>query len=499
MQRPNNSPHSVGGADSKVTALRHNSRRSLIRLVLQSMLAGTAAVCLARAAATTDSLIESIENVRQDTGIAAIGLTLVDADNIRWSGAWGVADRATGLRVQPDTMFRIGSVTKSFTALAVLRLAEQGRLNLDTRVLELTSDVPFSNPWASSRPITVAQLLEHTAGFLDISKLEFDNNDPKPLTLSQGLALRPASRVAAWPPGLHSEYSNSGAGIAGYVIEQVTNTRYEEFMSREVFTPLGMKDTNLLKDAETTRRLATGYDTDSHTVIPYWHMVMRPFGAINTTPRDMGAFVQMLLNRGELHGRRIFKATSIDRMEHPATTLAARSGLRYGYGLGNYQWLRDGLLFHGHGGDADGYLAHYGYNRAAGRGYFVVMTAFNKPVLRRIRRLIEAHITAGVIAPEPLQVELSAQQLRRLTGRYALVTERFPGRKPSDHRLTVSLMGGRLYTRIPDRRARELLPVSVWQFRRADEPIATLAFSSHDGALYLQGNVGNYRRVSEPD
>ena len=121
MQRPNNSPHSVGGADSKVTALRHNSRRSLIRLVLQSMLAGTAAVCLARAAATTDSLIESIENVRQDTGIAAIGLTLVDADNIRWSGAWGVADRATGLRVQPDTMFRIGSVTKSFTALAVLR------------------------------------------------------------------------------------------------------------------------------------------------------------------------------------------------------------------------------------------------------------------------------------------------------------------------------------------------------------------------------------------
>ena len=442
-----------------------------------------------------DMLLASIDELRREFDIAAVGFSLVDADRILWSGAWGIADRASNQPVQPNTMFRIGSVTKSFTALAILRLAQDDSLKLDSRVRELAPHAPFRNRWATTHPVTVEQLLEHTAGMPDISKLEFDNADPKPLTLSEGLALHPQSRVSRWPPGLHSEYSNSGAGLAGYVIEQISGAAYEDFMENQIFAPLGMYDTSLLKDPETARRLATGYDTDGHTVIPYWHMVMRPFGAINTTANDMAAFVQMLLNLGQVQGKRIFNKQSIERMENVNSTLAARNGLRYGYALGNYQWLRDGFLFHGHGGDADGYLAHYGYNREAQRGYFVVITAFNKRALRRIREQIERYITAGLEAPTAVTTRLENEQLIRLSGSYEIVTERFPGRKPAGHRLTVTAEGGRLYTNTAAGQRRALLPVTPWHFRREDEPIATTAFVVHDGALFLQGKMGNYRRI----
>ena len=243
-------------------------------------------------------------------------------------------------------------------------------------------------------------------------------------------------------------------------------------------------------------RLATGYDTDARTVIPYWHMILRPFGGINARPRDMVPFLQLLINKGRYRGRSLLKESSIERMEIPKTTLAAKSGLSYGYGLGNYQFLRDGILFHGHGGDGDGYLAHYAYNRDTGRGYFVVINAFKHDALRAIRAPIEKYIIQKLERPKSPRVTLSEQSLRRYTGTYREVTWRFPWHDKKDV-IHILFEQDSLYLRFQSGKRRVLIPVNEHHFRFQDETLATMAFVEGDaGELYLQGDVGNFVRVS---
>jgi CubicO group peptidase (beta-lactamase class C family) len=453
-------------------------------------------------AAGLEELLATIEARRLEHGIPGVGFTLVSRTRILWTGGLGVADLQSRQPVTADTLFRIGSITKSFTALGLLMLEESGALRLDDRVARHLPDLPFSNPWEDSHPVTIAQLLEHTAGFQDLERQEFDHSDPAPLTLDQALAVCPACRSVRWQPGMHSVYSNTGYGIAGKVLEAASGERYEAFIGSRLFDALGMASSGLLLDAPTHARLATGYDTDARTPIRYWHMLYRPFGGINATPRDMGAFVQLLLNEGVHGSQRLLGAASIRRMETPRTSLAARNGLSFGYGLGVYQAYRDGVLFYTHGGDGDGYLSRFGYNREAGLGYFVSINAFRGRALRAMQTEIERYIARQVRPlPVPHEPELDAEVLRGYAGRYRLAAWRFPETSASDiasQSMTVRITAGRLYTQIEDGRPIPLIAVSPGLFRRPDEPGATCAFvHGEDGQLYFQEDE-NYVRTDSP-
>ena len=159
-------------------------------------------------------LIAELEALRAEHEVAGFALTLVSGSNATQIGVGGVADRDSGRPVTADTLFRIGSITKTFNALAVLMLVEQGRLDLDTPVRNLVADVPFENPWAKTHPVRVVHLLEHSSGLLDITREEFDHNEPFP-SLEAALDWRQQGRVVQWPPGLHHVYSNANAGLAG--------------------------------------------------------------------------------------------------------------------------------------------------------------------------------------------------------------------------------------------------------------------------------------------
>ena len=446
-----------------------------------------------------DELLVDIESARLEHDVPAVALTLVSTQEMLWTGALGLADLENRKMATADTLFRIGSITKAFTALAMLILQEEGLLNLNDSLKALVPDAPLSNSWESKHPVRLVHLLEHTAGLLDITKAEFDHNDPTPLTLEEGLVFLPEARKSQWPPGLHASYSNAGAGLAAYALEKVTGKRYEDFVKQRLFKPLGMHTANFFLDDQTRYMLATGYDRDGHSIIPYWHMIFRPFGGINARPREMAGFLQMLLNYGKVGDRRIMSASSIRRMEYPATTLAASSGLRYGYGLGNYASAHKGFLFHGHGGDGDGYLAHYAYNRESGLGYFVVINAFNGKALSDMRDLIQDYIVRGLTPRIPVEAEVDANRLLQLTGTYEPVTHRFAWTDPERNKrkvLHVALEDGKFYTLSNAGKKRFLVPVDDRHFRRLEEPVATIAFVEYEGELYLQGDLGNYRRIN---
>jgi len=438
-----------------------------------------------------DALLAEIEKTRFEYGVPGVGVALVSRDKVLWTGGFGVANLDTKEPVTADTVFRIGSITKSFTALGIVMLQKEGKLELDRPVRVYAPDAPYSNPWEATHPITVAQLLEHTAGFFDLTKKEFDSNDPKPLTLEEGLALDAQAHVVQWKPGLHAVYSNFGYGLAGYVLQKVAQENYEDFIAEHVFKPLGMTSSGFFLDEQTKARLATGYDTDARTPIPYWHVIMRPFGGINSTPRDMAAFVQLMLNEGTYGETRLLNPESVARMEVPLTSLAARSGLLFGYGLGNNQKFRKGVLFNGHGGDGDGYLSQYGYNHDTGLGYFVTINTFRPKAMGVIRRAIEAWIIQGLDVPRPPPPAKAAENvLERYIGDYDLAAWRFPWTMPEEVKaqaLHVTLEGGVLYSRIGTQSKHELVAVTENHFRRRGEPTATCAFVEDvDGSLYFQ-------------
>ncbi len=483
----------------------HLSQQLLNFSVIAVLFAGGPAP--SRAADTTPTgeteLIDTLEHIRQRQHIPALALALVGPDGRQRCHISGIKNRQSGKAVTSMTQFRIGSITKTFTSLALLQLQERGRLKLGEPIDRYTPDAPIDNPWHTTNPVRIEHLLEHTAGFLDLTRAEFDSNDPSPLSLRDGLFFTDRPRRSMWPPGLHSSYSNAGAGYAAYILEQITGQKFEKYVVENLFKPLRMHSAGFFLDKNTQKQLATGYDSDGKTVIPYWHQTLRAYGAVNITPCEMGNLVQMLLDNGKFNGTQIVSAAAAARMETPRTTLAARSGLDYGYGLGNYQYVHKGFVFHGHGGDGDGYLAHFAYNRNVKAGYFLVINSFNKDALAELRDHVENFLLAGRTPTivNNSEVRLSNKTMQALSGRYLPRTYRFSWNRPTENDTDYLIVGaahGRLYTQFAGKKRVPLFAVNTRHFRRSTDPKATVAFIEHNGELYLQGDFGNYQRSVSP-
>lgn len=450
--------------------------------------------------ATLDELETRILAVLDETSTPAVGITLVSRDAVIWEAGFGLADVEAGVEATPDTLFRVGSISKMFVALSVMQLVEAGRLSLDEKVHDLVPEIEFENPWEGTDPVRLVHLLEHTTGFDDIHLVEFANNDPTPLTLKQGLDFHPDSRTSRWRPGTRFSYSNSGPAIAAFIVEKVTGQRFEDYVQEHIFDPLGMTTATYLLNDTVRDRGATLY-VGGVRPTPYWHIIARPSGSINATAREMSAFVRMLLDRGELGGRRIVSEASLERMETPTTTLGAREGLQAGYGLADYTSVTNGFVFHGHNGGVTGGLADLGYLPEEGLGYAIMINSDNGAALQRLINLTRGFLTRGLEPPplpegRPVPEAIAAEfdgVYRAETSRPELT--RFLSRLVNVLRLSVDgehialapLLGGRRiqFVATTDRLA-----------RAADEPITSLALlHSENGRTRIQALGGTWVKV----
>lgn len=357
-----------------------------------------------------------------------------------------------------------------------------------------------NNPWADTHPITVAHLLEHTTGFDDIHFVEIGKDDPD-ITLEQGLAFHPHSRVSRWPPGTHMSYANSGPPIAALALERIAGQKFEAYARTQVFEPLGMLNSTFRFPAD-SHLLAKGYAADGKTSTRYDHILLRPSGALNTSALDMSRYLRMMINRGRLDGRQLLRPETIARMERPATTLAARAGHQFGYGLGNEASIVAGHQFHGHGGStATGFISTSAYSPELGVGYFVSTNMISGKLPAIAKRIVE-FLAAGRVAAKTPAITLDPADVERVAGYYQLATPRnqflnFLYRFAylwrvweEDGRLfrKALLAGGRT----------ELIPVSNDSFRTEDEPVATLFLvRDEEGAIFLQsGFEGQMAKIS---
>ena len=435
-------------------------------------------------------LAERLETLRKQHQVPGLAVVTVDQDGIQQAIELGYADLAERRPMTIDTLTRIGSVTKTFNAIGLLRLEAAGDISLDQTLHEIASELPLNNPWQDAHPVRLIHLVEHTAGLADMTRAEFAHNKPFD-SLRAAFDFAPASRRVLWPPGFYPQYSNVGAGYLGYVMEQASGETYEQFMRRQVLMPMGLTSATLQADAQTLQRLATGYDSDGKSVIPYWHMVFPPLGAINATPREMAALPLLFLRRGVIDGRPFLTAKTATRMERPSSSAGARAGLAYGYGLGIEQEIDRDLVWFGHGGDGDGYLSHFAYQKELGVGYFLTFNAFKRDALGDFKRAIQEYLniehTSEKLSPHSAGSEVPAGAL----GDYEPLTYRFVG-SVDETTMSLGIRDNEMFLRYASGRHLPLIAVTESLYRHPAEPVATIALTRVEGRWVLQGEFGNY-------
>jgi CubicO group peptidase (beta-lactamase class C family) len=441
--------------------------------------------------ASLDEFKAAAARIIEAAGLPGAGLALVRASGIEWAGGVGVADRGTGRPIDGDTLFRVGSVSKSFVAMALVQLYEDGQLDLDAPVGSIVPEVRIDNPWEATAPVRVRHVLEHTAGFDDMHFNEIYVLDGAPdRPLDEVLLRNPASRRVRWRPGTRMAYSNPGYAVAGRVIEAVAGKPFDAFIGERIFTPLAMTASTFSGDVDAPA-LAQGYDTPSGPPVVRRRIHLRPAGALHSSPRELGVFVEMLLNWGELRGGYVIDPEYLSNMEWPRTTAASNAGVRAGYGLGIYSTID--LPYHvlGHQGGIDGFLSAFGYSPSRDVGFVVLLNGTYAPdALTRLSSLAIRYLKRDVATTPAESMALAPDILQRFTGYYHDASPRNAVLQAIEFPLggrSVKVVDGRLVMTPVFGRDTPLVPVNDALFRRQDELTASLAFTEVQGAPVLAG------------
>jgi CubicO group peptidase (beta-lactamase class C family) len=347
-------------------------------------------------AQSIQELQQQLEKILKDTHTPGMSVAIVHRDRAEWVAGLGIADIASNRATTPETLFRIGSTSKAFTSLSILKLANEGKLSLEDSVHKLAPEVWFENRWEATDPVRVVDLLEHTTGWDDMHFREYAKDAPG-MGLREALDYDHHSRISRWPPGTRMAYCNSGPAVAAYIVEKITGQRFEDYVSQHFFLPIGMKTATYFQP--TSVPSTTLYHPDGKTPYQYWNILYRPAGSINASANDMAAYVLFYLNRGTVNGTQVMPSASIDRMEIPTRTWAAQQGLKAGYGLSNYWSVNDGFVYHGHNGGVEGGLTEMSYMPDYGVGYFFSINSGDGDAFEKIGKAIRAYATRALTRP----------------------------------------------------------------------------------------------------
>ena len=457
---------------------------------------------------TLPELEARIRTVLDSSKVPGVGLAIVRHDSIIYIGGIGRARVAPAASATDLTLFRIGSTSKAFVALTAQALVREGKLDLAMPLSEALPGFVFQNRWESADPVRIVHLLEHTSGFDDNSLQSYANNDPKPLTTAEGLAIDERTRVSRWRPGTRFSYCNTGPAIVALLIERIEGKPFEQVIQERWFTPLGMRTATYFRPDTAALSVATLYREDGVTPVRYWNIFVRSAGAINANARDMAAYVRFLLGRGTIDGKQLLPPEAIDRMEHSQSSLMSRAGLAVGYGLHLYR-IADttGFTWTGHNGGVEGGLSDLSYLPTHGVGYAFQINSGNGDALGKITTLVRAYLTQDLTRPaEPAVAPIAAPTRTRYSGWYRDVSPRAQHLYATEHIPSLARISFTESTMTMNAllgSSTEYVAVDSVRFRRRGASEATLVFVADDANGRPQGIEavgsglgGSFARVS---
>jgi CubicO group peptidase (beta-lactamase class C family) len=250
--------------------------------------------------------------------IAGAVVAVVKDGQIVTERGFGYSDVAKRTPVDPKlTLFRPGSVSKLFTWTAVMQLVEQGKIDLDGDVNQY---LDFKIPPREGKPITMRNLMQHTAGFEEQAK-GILSHDPKAPGFEVLLKQWVPERVFA--PGTTPAYSNYGASLAGYIVQRISGETFDDYIDKHIFAPLDMQYSSFRQPlpANLEPLMSKGYTLASDPPKPFEVVGPAPAGSLASPGEDMAHFMIAHLQNGEYHGTRILKAETAEMMHNSPLTL----------------------------------------------------------------------------------------------------------------------------------------------------------------------------------
>jgi CubicO group peptidase (beta-lactamase class C family) len=367
------------------------------RLVLLLL---TAVTCFAQDVARMEQVIQTFTNNKQFMG----SVLVAKGDQVLLSKGYGAANLEWKIPNAPDTRFRLGSITKQFTAASILLLEERGKLSIDDPVSKHMPNAPAA--WSG---ITIKHLLSHTSGIPSFTSFpnyrELQKNTYKPEQLVALFLDKPLD----FPPGEKFVYSNSGYVLLGYLIEKITGQTYAEFVKQNIFNKLDMNDSGYDLNGTVIERRASGYEPGPAGP--------RNAGYINmTVPHAAGALYSstedLLRWQRGLFGGKLLNPESLAKM----TTVVKSS-----YALGVAVEEKGGKRMIAHGGGIEGFntfLAYYPEDQLT----VAVLGNLNGMAPEQMAKLL-GKVALGepvTLATERKELKLPAETLLALAGQYEL-------------------------------------------------------------------------------
>lgn len=262
------------------------------------------------------------------------------------SKGYGMANVELDVPNTPNTVFRLASITKQFTATAIMMLQERGKLNVNDPFCKYLTDCP-----AAWQPITIRQLLTMTSGIPGVTAMELGPLRGLPVPWDQWLEAT-KKKPLDFTPGENFKYANPGYTLLGFIIERVSGKSYGEFLQENIFTPLGMKQTGYEDPRRIIKNRATGYRQlpgDPITNVPYAEMVgLYAAGGIYSTTGDL------LLWDKALYTDKLLSRKSLDEMFTPFKDMLPGKGYAYGWWTSK-KFDRQEIA---HGGNLAGFITY---------------------------------------------------------------------------------------------------------------------------------------------
>lgn len=358
-----------------------------------------------------------------DKKIPGLSIALVDDQRVVWSRGFGLARAADSTPATAETIYRVASVTKLFTALAVMQEVEKGRLNLDVPVSRYLPGFAPANPWGAQ--ITLRQLLTHRSGLVREPPVgNYFAREPATLAATVE-SLNRTSLVYQPETTTTFKYSNAGLAVAGFVLEQTLGQPYEQVIATRLLQPIGMTRSSFAPSAD-RGGLATGimWTVDGRRFeAPDFVLGMSPAANLYSTANDLGRFISFILSRGAVSDT-ILSAASLEQMWN------SRSGENGFFGLGFNVSRFEGAFHVGHGGAIYGFATEVHALPQEKLGVVLIANLeLANSVLERIGAFAMRSMRAerkGTPLPEPVLTEpVPAERVRQMRGHFFHDRRRF--------------------------------------------------------------------------
>lgn len=287
----------------------------------------------------------------QSQAHANLSVAVLDGDRVAWAAGYGMANPARQLAATEHIRYRAGSISKVFTAMAAMQLAEQGQLNLDAPLSDALPGFRLRSRFAGAGPVTPRQILRHRAGLPTDRAQGMWSDTPEPLT---GLTAQLQGEYLAAPPDQLYAYSNVGFTLLGAAIERITGEPFARYMQEQLLEPMGMMASGFEIGPPSGALAAMAFNAKGQ-VEPEPGLRDMPAGGLNTSAVDLLQLARLWFAQGTLNGRKILSPRSIAAMQTPSTPAlidAANVGLGWHLldeeldGVGPLLWHSGGTPHH---------------------------------------------------------------------------------------------------------------------------------------------------------